>query len=126
MPVRFPISPWLRLSLLLTIWLGGWWYLDAPLVTPERTPQRVQAGHQAVGQQPELTLAHLQEHAALLPAAPDVPVGTSSGAWLPAVFSWPELVWPSAVGRPAALQACAVPDLFRVRLLLTALSPNAP
>lgn len=125
MPIRFAISPLLRLSLLLAVWLGAW-LCPAPPLPSREGAQQVQAGHSPLEQHPQLTVTPLLEHAALLPAAPDVPVGLSGGALLPVQFNWPGIAWPSAVGLSPALRACAVPDLFRVRLLLTALSPNAP
>ncbi|TGE27018.1 hypothetical protein [Hymenobacter metallicola] len=55
------------------------------------------------------------------------------GLWLaPAAEAWQPsiepLVWPRPLGRTASLQPrpSAVPDLFRSRLLVAALSPHAP
>jgi hypothetical protein len=66
------------------------------------------------------------EQAALLPAVPQLPVALTPNALPPASLTWNGLTWPSALGLLPAVRPCALPDLFRVRLLLTAVAPNAP
>ncbi|QJX45841.1 hypothetical protein HMJ29_02365 [Hymenobacter taeanensis] len=93
---------------------------------PTQELQQLQPGHQATEPGFRLVAAAMLEQAAVLPAVPQAPAVGLYTALPPALLLWSGHAWPSAVGVLPAVRPCALPDLCRVRLLLTAVAPNAP
>ncbi|TGE10326.1 hypothetical protein [Hymenobacter fodinae] len=127
MLTRSAISLSLRVALLLAFWLGGL-ACPAPAWAPHPGNPRAELtiGHQPNKPDFQFSAAALLEQAALLPAVPQVPAVLVASGLPPVMLTWARPVWPSAVGLLTEIRPCALPDLFRVRLLLTAVAPNAP
>ncbi|TGD78980.1 hypothetical protein [Hymenobacter wooponensis] len=127
MLTRSLISLSLRLALLLAFWLGA---LACPASSGKARQPDIRAqltiGHQPTEPGFQFSSAAMLEQAALLPAVPQVPAVLVASGLPPVALAWLRPVWPSAVGLPTNVRPCALPDLFRVRLLLTAVAPNAP
>jgi hypothetical protein len=125
MLARRSILPYFRLTLLLAFWLGGLACRATPWAGSAERREQVKVGHRLTEPGCQITVADLLEQAAVLPAVPYTPAALS-GALLPPALSWLSPAWPCALGLLPAVRPCALPDLFRVRLLQVAMAPNAP